>query len=500
VLQFDAIHKRYGSVEVLSGVSLTLRDGEVHALVGENGAGKSSLVRIAAGVVRADQGRVLMEGNALRGGSPRAARAAGIEMVTQELTSVPARTVLENLFLGLKVAPVGSLGRSAALPRFEQLCEETGFFLPAFALARDLSLADRQVLEILRCLVRRPRVLILDEATSSLDDNRTEQLLNLLAQLKRMGVAIAMVSHHLKEVLSSADTVSVLRDGSLVSSAAVAEEDEASLIHKMVGRPLQLMFARKRPPRQDAEVVLEARDVSWGDAVRGVDLTVREGEIVGLAGLVGAGRSEFARCLAGADRPDRGTVRVLGSPPRRFTSPGAAARAGVVMVPEDRKSQGLVLERSVAENVGLGSALGRGRFGFMGPRALQERARPWLERADVRPPDPRRLVSQLSGGNQQKVLLSKWLAHGPKVFIADEPTRGVDVAAKAAIHQMIADTAASGIGVVLISSELEELMGLSHRIVVFRGGRAVAEFDEGSAEREQVIAAAFGNAPERASL
>jgi rhamnose transport system ATP-binding protein len=500
VLQLEELHKRYGSAEVLSGVSLSVLGGEIHGIVGENGAGKSTLVRIAAGVVRPDAGKVLVGGKPLRSATPRAARAAGVEIVTQELTSVPARTVLENIFLGVKVAPVGSLRRSSALARFSQLCEETGFYLPPFALARELALADRQVLEVLRCLVRRPRALILDEATSSLDDRRAERLLNLLTELKTRGVAIVMVSHHLKEVLSTADRVSVLRDGSLVSTARVEEEDEASLIHKMVGRPLQFMFAEKRPPPPDAEVVLEARDIWRDGVVRGVNLVLRAGEVVGLAGLVGAGRSEFARCIAGADRFDRGTLRVLGSPAVRFTGPRSAARAGVVMVPEDRKSQGLVLERSVAENIALGGGLREGRCGFALPGSVEERARPWLEKADVRPRDPRLLVRQLSGGNQQKVLLSKWLAHRPRVLIADEPTRGVDVAAKVAIHQMITEAAASGIGVILISSELEEVMGLAHRIVVLRGGQVVAEFDGRSADREQVIAAAFGSAPERASL
>jgi len=499
VLQLEGIRKRYGSAEVLLGVSLAVRDGEVHGIVGENGAGKSTLVRVAAGVVRPDQGQVLVDGKPLRGFTPRAARAAGVEIVTQELTSVPARTVLENVFLGMKVAALGSLRRSSALERFERLCEETGFRLPPFALAQQLSLADCQVLEVLRCLVRHPRVLILDEATSTLDDRRTEQLLNLLADLKSRGVAIAMVSHHLKEVLSSADTVSVLRDGALVSSARVQEEDETSLIHKMVGRPLRLMFAEKRRPPPDAELVLEARDVWRGDVVRGVSLTVRAGEIVGLAGLVGAGRSEFARCVVGADRVDRGRVRVAGSPVR-LSSPRVAADAGVVLVPEDRKGQGLVLGRSVAENFVLGGGLRAGRLGFALPRSVERKTRPWLERADVRPRDPSKLVSQFSGGNQQKVLLAKWLARSPRVLIADEPTRGVDVAAKAAIHQMITAAAASGIGVLLISSELEELTGLAHRIVVFRKGEVVAEFAEGSLDREQIIGAAFGSVPERASL
>ena len=497
MLQLDNISKRYGPAEVLNRVGLTVRAGEIHGLVGENGAGKSTLVRVAAGLVRPDQGRVLVEGKGLRAGARQVARAAGIEIVTQELTSVPARPVLENVFLGMRVAPFGSLRRSAALQRFEQLCSETGFALPPFALAGELSIADRQVLEVLRCLVRDPRVLILDEATSSLDEKRVAQLTGLLVGLKARGIAVAMVSHNLKEVLSNADRVSVLRDGLLVSTLPVVDEDEASLIRKMVGRPLNLMFAEKAPLPSGAEVALEVRDLSRGDVVRGVSLTVRSGEIVGLAGLVGAGRSEFARCLVGADRADRGTVRVAGSRARRFRNPRAAAAAGLVMVPEDRKLQGLVLERSVAENIVLNGRLRPGRLGFALPGSLNRQARPWMELSGVRPGDPAKLVRQLSGGNQQKVLLSKWLACRPKVLVADEPTRGVDVGAKATIHRIISDAAASGVGVVLISSELEELVGLAHRVVVFRSGQVVAEFQEGQVDREQVIAEAFGGVPER---
>jgi ABC-type sugar transport system ATPase subunit len=500
LLQLDRIGKRYGPAEVLVDVSLTLGAGELHALVGENGAGKSTLMRIAAGMVRPDRGHVVVAGKPLRNATPRAARAAGIEIVTQELTSVPARTVLDNVFLGMPVVGVGSLRRSEASARFRALCEETGFFLPPKAIVRELSIADRQILEVLRCLIRRPQVLILDEPTSSLDDKRADQLLVLLRQLRAQGVAVAMVSHHLHEVLSSADTVSVLRDGSLVSSGPVSDEDESSLIQKMVGRPLRLMYAPKRRPSADAEVVLEATDIWRGDVVRGVSLSVRAGEIVGLAGLIGSGRSELARCLIGADRMERGVVHVPGKHTDRLRNPRAASDAGVVMVPEDRKGQGLVLGRSVAENFALSSRRGASTLGFALPRRLKDAAREWVVRSDIRPPDPGRIVRQLSGGNQQKVLLSKWLACSPRLFIADEPTRGVDVGAKVAIHQMIADAAASGIGVLLISSELEELMGLAHRIVVFRKGEVVAEFDGDSPEREPIIAAAFGTAPERASL
>ncbi|HTW98426.1 MAG TPA: ATP-binding cassette domain-containing protein, partial [Acidimicrobiales bacterium] len=287
MLELEGISKRYGPTNVLDGVSLTLERGQVHALVGENGAGKSTLMRIGAGMVRPDHGRVLVDGKALRSATPRAARAAGVEIVTQELTSVPARTVLENVFLGMRVAAVGSLARSAASRRFGQVCAESGFDLDPGAVVRDLSIADRQILEVLRCLIRRPGVLILDEPTSSLDNDRAARLLALLRRQSAEGVAVAIVSHHLNEVLSAADSVSVLRDGALVSTRPVAEEDEASLIQKMVGRPLGQMFAERHRPAEDAPIVLEAHRLRRGDLVHDVDLTVRAGEIVGLAGLVG---------------------------------------------------------------------------------------------------------------------------------------------------------------------------------------------------------------------
>ena len=323
LLELEGISKKYGTTEVLSDVSLKLRPGEVHALVGENGAGKSTLMRVAAGMVRPDRGKVVVWGKPFRNATPRMAAAAGVEIATQELTSVPARTVLENVFLGMKVAGVGSLRRSVAFARFERLCDETGFWLPPMAVARDLSISDRQVLEILRCLIRHPRA-ILDEPTSSLDVRRADLLLTLLRRLSK-DVAIAMVSHHLHEVLSTADTVSVLRDGHLVSTSPVGEEDEASLIQKMVGRELRQMYVPKHRPPPDAEVVLEASDIWRDDVVQGVSLSVKRGEIVGLAGLVGAGCSEFARCVIGADRCDRGTVRVAGVPRRACTVPGRPA-------------------------------------------------------------------------------------------------------------------------------------------------------------------------------
>ena len=495
MLELQGIEKTYGPARVLDRVDLVARRGQIHAVLGENGAGKSTLVKIAAGLVRPDSGRVTIDGQPLRGFTPRAAREAGVAIVTQELTSVPARTVLENVFLGHAVATVGSVHRSPqARRRFAEVCGKSGFSLPADATAGELSLADQQILEVLRCLVRDPKVLILDEPTSSLDDARASRLRELLRRLSDQGTIVLFISHFLGEVLQTADWVTVLRDGRLVSSGPTVDETEPSLITKMVGRSLSILYQPKSPPPVDADTVLEASDLHWGSVVRGVSLRVRRGEIVGLAGLVGAGRSEFARCITGAVRPDRGTVSITGRPPTRPGTPRETISEGLVMVPEDRKSQGLVLSRSIAENLALARSPGTGRAWFALPRRLHAAAREWIARADIRPPSPGAAVGDLSGGNQQKVLISKWLACNPQVLIADEPTRGVDVGAKVAIHAMITEAAATGVGVLLISSEIEELLGVSHRILVFRKGKIVDELDADDGQRERIMSAAFGAA------
>ena len=499
MLELQGIVKDYGLTRALNDVSLTFDVGEVHAVVGENGAGKSTLMRIAAGLVEANQGSVVMDGSPIRSASPHAAQLAGIGIATQEMTAVPARTVLENVFLGIPIVGIGSLRKSSAMERYETICRRAGFRLNPDTLVRRLSLADQQILEVLRCLAHDPKVLILDEPTASLDGAQSAQLLLLLRRLANDGVAVMFVSHHLNEVLEVSDVVSVLRDGSLVSTNPVAQEDEASLIRKMVGRPLGLLYREKRFPASDAPSVLVATDVVRGEMVRSISLTVKAGEILGLSGLVGAGRSEFARCLTGADVCERGTVQIADGAPFRPRRPRETIAAGLVMVPEDRKGQGLILKRAIDENLALSRLKEVGRWGFVIPASLTRHAKRWMARADIRPRNSTLPVGVLSGGNQQKVLLAKWLSCDPKVLIVDEPTRGVDVGAKQAIHELIFGAAAAGIGVLLISSELEELTGLAHRILVVRKGRIAGEF-EGSFDSEEIMMAAFGSTSEEVAL
>lgn len=491
-LELRGVTKRYAGIEVLAGADLAVSPGEIHALVGENGAGKSTMLRIAAGLVRPDAGSVWVAGHRLRAAHPRVALDAGVALVSQELASVPARSVLENVYLGTGRAPYGRMRRASVLADFDALCRRTGIELPADAPAKALSQAERQQLEVLRALARNPHVLILDEPTATLDGERTARLIDLLRRLAEEGLAVVFVSHRLQEALSLAKDITVLRDGRVAASQSTAETSQSTLVRHMVGGEVRLLYPDLPDVPAEAPLAFTASHLRAGTAVRDISLNVRCGEIVGLAGLVGAGRSEFARAALGADHVDSGTISIGGEPPFRPTSVRRTLSARVGLMPEDRKSQGLVLQRSVSDNLALGSLRAFCNYGVVSRRRTRAAATAWVRDADIRPPDPTLNVGVLSGGNQQKVLLAKWLATDPRLLVADEPTRGVDVGAKTQIHEMIASTARRGVGVLLISSELEEVLGLSHRVVVFRHGRVVGEFSAGQASREAVVAAAFG--------
>ena len=494
LLRVDGVSKRFGGVQAVSGVTLEIAAGEVHGLVGENGAGKSTLAKIMGGSHHPDSGHVFVDGNVVRFQSPRDALAAGIATIAQEIALVPARTALENVFLGIEPRRLGVVRRRALRSRFEALCEETGLWLAADTRVGVLSTARQQKVEILRALAREARLILMDEPSSSLTADETEQLHELIRSLSASGTTVVLVSHFLEEVLAVCDTVSVMRDGVLVQSGPATSQTAESLVQAMIGKPIELTFPPKTPPPGDGPVVLETRGLSRKGVIRDVSLTVRAGEIVGLAGLVGSGRSEIARAIFGADRPDAGEILVRGEPVT-IRKPRDATRVGIAMLPESRKDQGLLMIRSVRENTTLAALPDFSRLGLV--QAGKERlfARRQAERVDVRTPTIEAPVASLSGGNQQKVLFAKWLARQPAVLLADEPTRGVDVGAKAQIHDLLAELAAGGMGVLLISSELEEVVGLAHRVLVVRGGRIVQEFAGDEATRETVMVAAFGTDP-----
>jgi len=491
-----AISKRFGGVQALRDVDLEIERGAIHALVGENGAGKSTLGKILAGVHKPDEGELWVEGSRVAYRSPRDALRDGITIITQEPTVVPHRSVQENVFLGVERGAAGMLDERRTARRFAALVEETGIELPGRRLARTLRVADQQKVEILRAIARDAKLFVMDEPTSALTTDEAERLFEVIRRLRDGGATVVYVSHFLPEVLRLADAVTVLRDGRLVRTAPTKDETPERLVSAMLGRSLDLAFPPKVPAPKDAPVVLSVRGLSRPPAVQDVSFDIRAGEIVGLAGLIGSGRSEVARAIFGADRPIAGVIEVDGRPvsPR---SPRAAIRRGIAMLPEDRKRQGLLMLRSVVDNVTLPHLEDVSAVGVLSTRIERTRTSELIASLDVRAKSNDAPVNTLSGGNQQKVLFAKWLFRRPRVLIADEPTRGVDVGAKRAIYELIESLAAEGIAVLLISSEHEEVLGLAHRVLVMRGGRIVAEFDEQTMSENAVLHAAFATTGER---
>src|SRR5579872_1721736 len=485
------IGKRFSGVQALQDISLAIERGGVHALVGENGAGKSTLGRIIAGAHVPDAGTMKVNGDVVRYNSPHDALADGLTMIAQELTLVPLRSVIENVFLGSETSRFGLVVKDPMRERYDELCAQAGFDLPGDDPVGSLRIADQQKVEILRALARDSKLIVMDEPTAALTSDESSRLLDIVRGLRDAGTTIVYVSHFLPEVLSIADTVTVLRDGRLIHTRPAESETPASIVTAMLGRPMELSFPEKIYPPDDAPVVLSVRGLARPPVFEDITFDVRAGEIVGLAGLIGSGRTEVARAIFGADRFDRGEIAVGGAP-LKTRSPKGAIRAGIAMLPESRKGQGLHMRRPIVENVSLAHLGAVSSAGVLMPREERGKVQEIVERVDVRGASRlSALVSTLSGGNQQKVLFAKWLFRSPRVLLADEPTRGVDVGAKRAIYALIQGLAAEGMAVVLISSELEEVLGLAHRILVIRAGHLVAEFDGRSATEDDVLHAAF---------
>ena len=491
-IELRGVTKRFGGTVALDDVDITLRAGGVHALVGENGAGKSTAGKIVAGVLTPDAGRLLLNGAEVALRSPRAALDRGITMVAQELSLVPSRSVVDNVFLGIE-SHSGPFVRAAA-ERFADLVAEFGIELEPEAIVGRLPVADQQKVEILRALARRAELIVMDEPTARLTTEQAVALRRTVRLLAERGVTVVYVSHFLDEVLAVADDVTILRDGRVVRSGPATGETRASLIQGIVGREIHAAFPRRRPRAPSAPVVLAANGLSREGFFGDVNLEVRAGEIVTLAGLVGSGRSEVLHCIFGADRATAGTMTLDGESyaPR---SPRQAIRRGVAMVPESRKTQGLLPQRSVRENVTLPHL---GRFttvaGFVRSTGEQNAAGRVTGAVGLTGATISSTMTELSGGNQQKSLFARWLVGRARLFLADEPTRGVDVGAKRGIYDLLVDLAAEGMAVLVVSSELEEVLGLAHRILVMRSGRLVGEVDGTTASRTEVMELAFGPA------
>lgn len=491
------MRKSFGGVTVLHDIDLRIEPGSVHGLVGENGAGKSTLSKIVAGLLSADDGTVLVDGREASFASPREALSQGIVTIAQELALVPGLSVAENVFLGNEPRTFGFVNRRRLRRRFVELAAQTGFDLDPDAKAGSLRTADQQKVEILRALARGASLIIMDEPTAALSGRDVELLHGVVRSLAAAGRSVILISHFLGEVLELCDTVTVLRDGHLIRTSPVAEETEATLIEGMLGRTLGSVFPEKSPAPAGAAEVLRVEDL-FAPGVQGVSFSVHAGEVVGLAGLVGAGRSEIAHAIYGAAPVRGGTVAIVGArrPARSIPS---ALRAGIFLIPESRKSQGLILQRSIRENVTLSNLRGLARGGWVRRRADQREAADILQRVRVQG-DPRRSVSALSGGNQQKVLFARALQRPRRLLIADEPTRGVDVGSRRAIYDLIAEQSAKDIGVLVISSDVEELLGLAHRVLVVRGGRVVAELSGDRMTEENILTAAFSSPGETSTI
>jgi len=485
LVALSGISKSFVGVRVLDDVSFDVRPGEVHALLGENGAGKSTLIKIIAGVHAPDTGDIRINGEPMRFANPGQAVKAGIAIVYQELLLFPDLTVAENIFINH--APRknwGGLDWSAMRSRARQILDELdSHHLDVDAKVASLSVANRQRVEIAKALSQNARVVVMDEPTASLAEADVQQLMAIVRALRARGVGIVYVTHKLPEVFALADRVTVLRDGKHVATRPIGDVNEKSLVSMMVGRSIDQLF-----PKVEAKIgepVLELRNVSHGRMVRDICLTLRAGEILGIAGLVGSGRTELALTIFGLTPAKSGEIYVAGKRVE-IDSPQRARDLGIAYVPEDRGLQGLIRPQTIAENVALTVLNKLARWFIVDQRKEDGLARDFISRLGIRARGPAQVARQLSGGNQQKVVLAKWLAAEPRILIMDEPTRGIDVGAKSEIHALMSRLAQNGLAILMISSELPEVLGMSDRILVMNGGRIVSEIDRADATPESV--------------
>jgi len=490
VLEAKAISKSFPGVQALKDVDFDVRAGEVHAVVGENGAGKSTLMKVLVGVHPRDSGEYRLRGKPVSFHSVHQSIAAGVSCIYQELTIVPLLDVAKNIFLGhTPLKPGGRLDKKRLYAGAADILARLDLQVSPRALARDLSVAQQQMLEIGRAISRKAGVIIMDEPTSSLTNKETQILFRVIRSLTEQGIAVVYVSHKLEEVMEIADRITVFRDGQRVATLRRGEYSHDLIVRHMIGRVIDNYFHKVKASA--GEKVLEVNELTKAGVFSDVSFSVRRGEVVGFFGLVGAGRSEIMRAVFGVDGFDGGTVRVDGRP-ARFRNTLDAIGAGLCLVPEDRKLQGLVLKLDVQDNVTLVKMNELARFGVVNRAGDQAWARRFVKELDIRTPTLKKLTAELSGGNQQKVVISKWLMMDPKVLILDEPTRGIDVATKSEIYRLISDLAGRGVGIVVISSELPEILGICDRVITVFGGRVTASLDVADTDSEKIMKAALG--------
>ena len=483
LLEMRSITKRFPGVVALDGVDFELERGEVHVLLGENGAGKSTLVKMLAGAYRPDEGEILLDGEAASISSATDAQKLGISTIYQEFNLVPQFTVAENIFLGRQPRRFGFVDRRKMREEARKLLDRMKVLVDPDALVSNLGVAQRQMVEIAKALSLNARILIMDEPTASLSGQEVERLFEIVRGLKEEEVAMIFISHHLEEVSEIGDRVTVLRDGKVVDRVP-ASTKHSELVRMMVGRSVEAQFPRRRP--EVGEVLLEVKNLSREGVLEDVSFSLRAGEVVGVAGIVGAGRTELARAIFGADPGDAGEVWVEGRRMERG-DPREAKRRGMGFVTEDRQGQGIVPPLSVAENLGLASLERNTHVGLVNRREQRKRARKMIEDLNIRTPGPEQEIRFLSGGNQQKTVIGKWLLADSKVLIMDEPTRGIDVGAKVEIYELMNELTENGAGILMISSDLPEVLGMSDRILVMSGGRITGELSVEEANGENVM-------------
>ncbi|MDL9979244.1 sugar ABC transporter ATP-binding protein [Microbacterium candidum] len=488
VLQLEGVAKSFGPVIALRSGSLTLEPGSIHALIGENGAGKSTLVKIMAGLYRRDSGDFRLHGEPVDFSTTAQSKAAGIAVIYQEPTLFPDLSVTENIFMGRQ--PTGRLGRidrRSMRQETAQIFGRLGVTMDPDRITEGLSIADQQIIEIAKAISLDASVLIMDEPTAALSGVEVERLFAVARSLRDEGRAVLFISHRFDEVFALCDTVTVMRDGAYIATTPISETTVDQLVRQMVGRDVTELFPKQTVPI--GEPLLEVSGLTSAGVFHDISFDVRAGEIVALAGLVGAGRSEVARAVFGIDPYSAGEVRLLGRTVPR-SSPTDAMRAGLALVPEDRRKQGLVIESGVGQNITLSIRRQLSKFGILTTGMENRAAKVWASRLEVKTHALDTVAGTLSGGNQQKVVLAKWLATNPRVLIVDEPTRGIDVGTKAEVHRLLSELAGQGIGILMISSELPEVLGMADRVLVMHEGRITAELPRAEATSENVMFAA----------
>ena len=489
-IEMRNIHKAFGANQVLKGVNLKLKSGEVHALMGENGAGKSTLMNILTGIHKQDQGQIFVDGKEVSFKNPLEAEAAGIAFIHQELNIWPNLTILENLFMMHSVAnSFGVLDFKKMRQIAEAKCKEIAIDLPLDAEAGECSVGQQQMTEIVRNLLVDAKVVIMDEPTAALTERETDKLFEVMRSLKKRGVAMVYISHRMEEVFSQCDTVTVMRDGVSVDTKSVADYGREQIVRDMVGRSITEFY----PPRgnKPGEVVLEVKNFHQPGLFKDISFNLRKGEILGVAGLMGAGRTEIMRAIFGVDGCQSGEVTLKGQAVT-INKPEDAIKAGIGFVTENRKSEGLILDFSILRNIALPSVDSFANKSVINFKSLHEFAHKMASKLGVKAQDLDLEAGALSGGNQQKVVIAKWVGKKPEIIIMDEPTRGIDVGAKRDIYELMNELTASGVSIIMVSSELPEILGMSDRIMVIHEGRIAGELLHEEANQEKIMAVATG--------